>query len=51
LTDSISLNRTDGSLVRLTTRIHPGEKERDAELRLNGFLSTVNPMLEDYIPN
>ena len=51
LTDSISLNRTDGSLVRLTTPIRPNEKERDAELRLNEFLSTVNPMLEDYVPN
>ena len=50
LTDSISLNRTDGSLVRLTTPILPNEKERDAELRLNEFLSTVNPMLEDYVP-
>jgi EpsI family protein len=50
LTDSISLNRTDGSLVRLTTPILPNEKERDAELRLKEFLSTVNPMLEDYVP-
>jgi exosortase D (VPLPA-CTERM-specific) len=51
LTDSISLNRTDGSLVRLTTPILPNEKERDAELRLNEFLSTVNPMLDKYIPS
>lgn len=51
LTDSLSMNRTDGSLVRLTTPIMPNEKEIDAENRLNGFLSTVNPMLEDYVPN
>jgi exosortase D (VPLPA-CTERM-specific) len=50
LTDSLSRNRTDGSLVRLTTPIMPNEKEIDAENRLNGFLSTVNPMMEDYIP-
>jgi exosortase D (VPLPA-CTERM-specific) len=50
LTDSLSMSRTDGSLVRLTTPIMPNEKESDAENRLNGFLSTVNPMLEDYVP-
>ncbi|MCP4874005.1 MAG: EpsI family protein, partial [Gammaproteobacteria bacterium] len=51
LSDSLSMNRTDGSLVRLTTPIVPGEKEKDAEQRLNGFLATVNPMLKDYVPD
>lgn len=50
LTDSLTMNRTDGSLVRLTTPILPNEKERDAEHRLNEFMATVNPMLEAYIP-
>ena len=50
LTDSLSQNRTDGSLVRLTTPIMPSEKETDAENRLNEFLLTVNPMLDDYVP-
>ena len=50
LTDSLSKKRTDGSLVRLTTPIMPNEKEADAERRLNSFLSTVNPMLDDYVP-
>lgn len=50
LTDSLSRNRTDGSMVRLTTLIMPNEKETDAESRLNEFLSTVNPMLDDYVP-
>jgi exosortase D (VPLPA-CTERM-specific) len=50
LVDSLSMNRTDGSLVRLTTPIMPYEKESDAENRLNKFLSTVNPMLNDYVP-
>jgi exosortase D (VPLPA-CTERM-specific) len=50
LTDSFSRNRTDGSLVRLTTPIMPNEKETDAENRLNEFLLTVNPMLDDYVP-
>ena len=51
LADSISLNRTDGSLVRLTTPILPNEKVGDAEQRLNDFLSIVNPMLDKYVPN
>jgi EpsI family protein len=51
LTDSISMNRTDGSLVRLVTPILPNEKESDADQRLAGFLSTVNPMLSKYVPD
>ncbi len=50
LTDSINMNRTDGSLVRLVTPIAPNEKEVDADNRLKDFLATVNPMLNDYIP-
>ena len=50
LTDSLTMNRTDGSLVRLVTPILPSEKESDAERRLNQFLTTVNPMLNDYVP-
>ncbi len=50
LQDSLTRNRTDGSLVRLTTPIAPGERESDAEKRLNEFLFTVNPKLLDYIP-
>ena len=51
LTDSLALNRTDGSLIRLTTPIAPGEKEADAEVRLKNFLSIVDPKLEIYIPS
>ena len=50
LSDSLTMSRTDGSLVRLTTPIHPGENERDAEQRLNEFLSAVDPMLSAYVP-
>lgn len=50
LTDSLTMNRTDGSLVRLVTPILPNEKEGDAERRLNEFLETVNPMLNGYVP-
>jgi exosortase D (VPLPA-CTERM-specific) len=50
LVDSLAENRTDGSLVRLTTPIMPNEKEADAERRLNDFLSAVNPMMDNYVP-
>jgi exosortase D (VPLPA-CTERM-specific) len=50
LTDSLTRNRTDGSLVRLTTPILSHEKETDAENRLNEFLLTVNPMLDEFVP-
>lgn len=50
LSDSLTRNRTDGSLVRLTTPILPNEKEADAEARLLEFLSLVNPKLNEYIP-
>lgn len=50
LTDSLTMNRTDGSLIRLTTPIGPGEKEADAEARLQEFLVDVDPRLESYIP-
>jgi len=51
LSDSLSMNRSDGSLVRLVTPIAAGEKESDAERRLNEFLSLVDPMLDAYVPN
>jgi exosortase D (VPLPA-CTERM-specific) len=50
LTDSLTRNRTDGSLVRLTTPILANEKETDAENRLNQFLLKVNPMLDEFVP-
>jgi EpsI family protein len=51
LADSLSRNRTDGSLVRLTTPILSDEKDSDAENRLNDFLSVVDPKLDKYVPN
>ena len=51
LTDSLSLNRTDGSLVRVVTPILPSEKDADAERRLNDFLADIDGMLNDYVPN
>ena len=51
LTDSLSLNRTDGSMVRVVTPIVPGEKDADADRRLQAFLGDVDGMLDNYVPN
>ena len=50
LTDSLSIKRTDGSLVRITTPIGPNETAEIADERLQGFLSLVNPLMADYVP-
>jgi exosortase D (VPLPA-CTERM-specific) len=48
--DAISLNRTDGALVRLTTPVESNEKITDAEKRLQAFAQVINPILPNYIP-
>jgi exosortase D (VPLPA-CTERM-specific) len=51
LWDALTLNRTDGALIRLTTPISPGESESSADERLVGFAKTVRPLLGRYIPD
>jgi exosortase D (VPLPA-CTERM-specific) len=51
LADAITKHRTDGSLVRLTTEILPGETERDADERLQSFMGAVLPSLPEYLPS
>ncbi len=48
--DSIRMNRSDGSLVRLGTPILPGESVDAAQQRLMPFANSVLPLLNDYIP-
>lgn len=48
--DAITMNRTDGTLIRLVTTIKPGEDLEKADLRLQAFLKDVNPELSAYIP-
>jgi EpsI family protein len=48
--DSIRMNRSDGSLVRLTTRMLPGESVDTAMARLQPFAGQVVPILNEYIP-
>ncbi|WDT80459.1 MAG: VPLPA-CTERM-specific exosortase XrtD [Candidatus Manganitrophus sp.] len=51
LWDAVTLNRTDGALVRLTAAISPGESESSVDDRLVGFARTVRPHLGRYIPD
>lgn len=48
--DSIALNRSDGSLVRVTTPLLPGESVDKAQERMMPFVDAVVPRLQNYIP-
>ncbi len=48
--DSIKMNRSDGSLVRITTPLAPGETADAAQQRLLPFVNEVGPRLQTYIP-
>ena len=50
VTDSIRMNRSDGSLVRLTTPMLPGESVNTAMARLQPFAGDIVPLLNQYIP-
>ena len=48
--DAVTKNRTDGALVRLTTRLYPGESEREADQRLQSLIRELEPRLSAYLP-
>jgi EpsI family protein len=48
--DSMKMNRSDGSLVRVTTPMYPGESADAAQQRLLPFIDDVVPLLNSYIP-
>lgn len=50
LVDGVKTGRTDGALVRLTTLIHDGETDAQAEARLAEVLHEVMPQLPRFIP-
>jgi exosortase D (VPLPA-CTERM-specific) len=50
LADAITMNRTDGALVRLITSIRSGETEREADERLRAFMHEIMPRLDAYLP-
>jgi exosortase D (VPLPA-CTERM-specific) len=49
--DSISRNRTDGALVRITTVLLPGQDISIADERLREFAKTISPILQEYVPD
>lgn len=48
--DSMRLDRSDGSLVRVTTALRSGESPDAAQDRLLSFAGNVVPILDEYIP-
>jgi EpsI family protein len=48
--DSIKMNRSDGSLVRITTPIVQGEDDETAQQRLISLAAQIVPRLDSYIP-
>ena len=50
LTDSIVKNRSDGALVRITTRI-ANESEENADRRLQSFMRAALPHLAEFLPS
>jgi EpsI family protein len=50
ITDSMRMNRSDGSLVRVGTYMRPGETIESAQERLMPLTNSLLPLLNDYIP-
>jgi exosortase D (VPLPA-CTERM-specific) len=50
LADAITMNRTEGAMVRVITSIRSGETEQDADRRLRAFMGEVIPRLSTYLP-
>ena len=48
--DAITMNRTDGALVRLVTPVAVGENIEAADQRLQEFLKDALPLLPTYVP-
>jgi EpsI family protein len=49
--DSLTRNRTDGAMLRLTTPVLAGQTEADADRALEDFARAVVPALRPYIPS
>jgi EpsI family protein len=48
--DSIRMNRSDGSLVRVTTPLRSGESADAGQNRLLAFAAKVVPVLNNFVP-
>ena len=51
LWDAITLNRSDGALVRFVTPIGKGEEPSAADARLTDVIGKAMPALHDYLPD
>lgn len=49
--DSLTRNRSDGALIRVTGFMMPGEDNDVADKRLEEFIGLMFPLLPDYIPD
>jgi EpsI family protein len=48
--DAMRLNRSDGSLIRVTTLLRPGESIDSAQQRLTELAGNVTPVIDGYVP-
>lgn len=50
IADSIRLRRSDGSLIRVTTGVSPGEPIDSAQQRLLAFAGNLPSLISNYVP-
>jgi len=50
ITDSISMHRTDGSMIRIITEMRRGETIESAQARLFSFADNIVNLMSDYVP-
>ena len=48
--DSLTMKRSDGALIRVTTLLNPNDTIADADQRLMDFIQTASPVFNEYIP-
>ena len=49
--DSLTRNRSDGALIRLTLPLAPGEQVEAADARMAAFAAQVAPQLDPFLPD
>ena len=50
VSDAFRMNRTDGALVRVISSLDESESPADGQKRIERFLSSVFPVLPNYVP-
>jgi len=48
--DSLTINRTDGAMIRVTSVLKNGENIENADERIKSFILKINDKLGEYIP-